>query len=74
MIVCIMCAYPDIYSLLLAIYSYCAFLFLLLFQIYKLSLKSEHCSDVHRLLAIECICAFAPGEEGDKLRFDYHGG
>ena len=38
-------------------------------QIYKLSLKSEACSDIHRLLAIECICAFIPGEEGDKLRY-----
>ena len=38
-------------------------------QIYKLSLKSEHCSNIHRILPIECICAFAPGEEGDKLRF-----
>ncbi len=38
-------------------------------QIYKLSLKSEDCSDIHQLLAIECICAFAPGEEGDKLRY-----
>ena len=37
-------------------------------QIYKLSLKSEHCKDVHRILPIECICAFAYGEEGDKTR------
>ena len=41
-----------------------------LLQIYKLSLKSEHCSDVHRILAIECICAFTPGELGDKLRYE----
>ena len=37
-------------------------------QIYKLSLKSQHCKDVHRLLPIECLCAFLEGEEGDKLR------
>lgn len=37
-------------------------------QIYKLSLKSQHCRDVHRLLPIECLCAFLEGEEGDKLR------
>lgn len=39
-------------------------------QVYEISLKSKHCIDVHRLLPIECICAFAPGEEGDKLRRD----
>ena len=44
-------------------------MFYWMFQIYKLSLKSERCSDIHRILAIECICAFAPGEEGDKLRY-----
>ena len=37
-------------------------------QIYQLSLRSEHCVDVHRLLPIECLCAFLGGEEGDKLR------
>ena len=42
------------------------------FQIYKLSLKSEHCSDIHRIIPIECICAFAAGEEGDKLRLAYN--
>ena len=25
--------------------------------------------NVHRLFPIECVCAFAPGEEGDKLRW-----
>ena len=36
---------------------------------YKLSLKSGHCREVLRILPIECICAFASGKEGDKLRF-----
>ena len=40
----------------------------IVYQIYKLSLKSERCSDIHRIFPIECLCAFAPGEEGDKLR------
>ena len=37
-------------------------------QVYEISLRSKHCVEVHRLLPIECICAFTPGEEGDKLR------
>ena len=37
-------------------------------QIYKLSLQSPHCVEVHRIIPIECICAFLPGAEGDKLR------
>ena len=36
---------------------------------YKLSLKSGHCREVHHILPIESICAFASGKEGDKLRF-----
>ena len=40
----------------------------LLIKVYELSLKSKHCVEVHRILPIECICAFAPGEDGDKLR------
>ena len=40
----------------------------LLIKVYELSLKSKHCVEVHRILPIECICAFALGEEGDKLR------
>ena len=39
-----------------------------LMQIYQLSLKSEECSDVHRTLFIECLCAFTPGEIGDVTR------
>lgn len=38
-------------------------------QVYEISLRSKHCQEVHRLLPIECICAFAPGEEGVKLRY-----
>ena len=34
------------------------------------TMTSAHCREVHRILPIECICAFAPGKEGDKLRFD----
>lgn len=37
-------------------------------QIYKLSLTSARCMVIHRLLPIECICAFTGGKEGDKLR------
>ena len=42
--------------------------FYMCLQGYKLSLKSGHCREVHRILPIECICAFASGKEGDKLR------
>ena len=38
-------------------------------QIYKLSLQSPHCVEVHRIFPIECTCAFLPGDEGDKLRY-----
>ena len=37
-------------------------------QIYQLSLRSPHCTEVHEIFFIECLCAFLPGEEGDKLR------
>ena len=37
-------------------------------EIYKLSLQSPHCVEVHRIFPIECTCAFLPGDEGDKLR------
>ena len=42
------------------------------FQIYKLSLKSEHCSNIHHIIPIECICAFAAGEMGDRLRLAFY--
>ncbi|XP_064393239.1 phospholipase B1, membrane-associated-like isoform X3 [Halichondria panicea] len=40
--------------------------------IYTLSLKNKHCTEVHRLLPIECACAFLGGStpEGVKLRED----
>ena len=37
-------------------------------MIYEVSLRSEHCVDVHRVLPIECACAFKTGEEGVKRR------
>jgi phospholipase B1 len=39
-------------------------------QIYELSLKSSYCKDVHRLIPIECVCAFTEGKEGERLRKD----
>jgi phospholipase B1 len=39
-------------------------------EIYTLSLQSPYCVDVHRLLPIECLCAFTAGALGDKLRKD----
>lgn len=35
-------------------------------QVYDLSLKSKYCTNVHRLVFIECDCAFGP--KGDKHR------
>ena len=45
-----------------------------LIQIYQLSLKNKHCAEVHRLLPIECVCAFWDGSkpEGVKLRWEYY--
>ena len=33
-----------------------------------MSITSQYCKDVHRVLAIECVCAFEPGEAGVHVR------
>ena len=38
------------------------------FQVYEVSKQSHYCESVHRILPIECYCAFAYGKEGDKTR------
>jgi len=37
-------------------------------QVYDVSVESKYCKDVHRVLAIECVCVFEPGEEGVRVR------
>ena len=36
-----------------------------------MSITSQYCRDVHRVLAIECVCAFEPGEAGVHVRLVY---
>ena len=37
-------------------------------QVYDVSITSKYCRDIHRVLAIECVCAFEPGEAGVHVR------
>ena len=37
-------------------------------QVYDVSIKSEYCRNVHRVLGIECLCVFEPGKEGVHVR------
>jgi phospholipase B1 len=39
-------------------------------MVYEKSKNIPHCKDIHRILPIECLCIFADGEIGDKLRRD----
>ncbi|XP_065915128.1 phospholipase B1, membrane-associated-like [Dysidea avara] len=32
-------------------------------QVYDISMKSDYCKDVHRVLGIECVCVFEGGEK-----------
>eukprot|EP00128_Syssomonas_multiformis_P018586 Colp12_sorted_trinity150504_noHs@850 len=39
-------------------------------RVYELSRKTSWCTNVHRVLPIECVCAFTPSAlGGDKLRY-----
>ena len=38
---------------------------------YDIGIKSEYCIKVHRVLGIECVCVFEPGEAGVRVRSVY---
>jgi len=39
-------------------------------QVYTLSLATPYCKDVHRVVFIECSCAFEDGKNGDARRLE----